>query len=81
MFAFGVIPDFNRTCATGRNWFESLRQFDAVMLVTAHPVVCPCNWGQGQKVLIRKDVPAKDAAEYKAAEIKPYFKLAPCPEL
>lgn len=65
----------------GRNWFESLRQFDAIMLVTAHPVVCPCNWGQGQKVLIRKDVPAKDAAEYKAAEIKPYFKLAPCPEL
>lgn len=64
----------------GRNWFECLRQFDATMLVTLHPVVCPCNWGQGQKVLIRKDVSAKDAAEYKSAEIKPWFRLAPCPD-
>jgi hypothetical protein len=50
------------------------------MLVTLHPIVTPCNWGQGQKVLIRKDIPMKDALLYKAAEIKPWFKLAPCPE-
>lgn len=76
-----IIASFNSDPQTaGRNWFECLRQFDATMLVTLHPVVCPCNWGQGQKVLMRKDVPVKDVTEYRAAEIKPWFRLAPCPD-
>lgn len=43
----------------GRNWFELLRQFDALMLVSFHPVCCPSNWGQGQQVLVKPGIKNK----------------------
>lgn len=49
-------------------------------MVTFHPIVCPCNWGQGQQVMMRRDTSLQEAVKYKAADIKPWFKLAPCPE-
>lgn len=65
---------------SGRNFYEFLRQFDALMMTTYHPIVCPANWGQGQQVFIRKEVETKDAVEYRCAEIKPWFRVAPCPD-
>ena len=94
----------------GRNLYESLRQFDAHLIINFHPIVCPCNWGQGQQVLMRNSTAisgggagigggkgsssgknnnsnnsntnndTKEMIEYKATAIKPWFKLAPCPE-
>jgi alkyl hydroperoxide reductase subunit AhpC len=64
----------------GRNWYEILRQFDSLMMTIYHPIACPANWAQGQQVLIKKDVSTQDAAEYRCVEIKPWFRLAPCPE-
>ena len=40
--------------AIGRNWYEVIRQFDALMMSTFHPLACPSNWGQGQQVLLKK---------------------------
>mmetsp|Transcript_6761 Transcript_6761/g.7375 ORF Transcript_6761/g.7375 Transcript_6761/m.7375 type:complete len:217 (-) Transcript_6761:146-796(-) len=64
----------------GRNWYEFLRQYDALMMVIYHPIACPANWAQGQQVMIKKDVATSDAADYRCVEIKPWFRLAPCPE-
>eukprot|EP01031_Cornospumella_fuschlensis_P032486 gene32486-39276_t len=49
---------FSSRCSLfiGRNWYEFLRQYDAIMMSTYHPIVCPANWGQGQQVLIKKDI-------------------------
>lgn len=65
---------------SGRNWYEFLRQYDALMMVIYHPVACPANWAQGQQLMIKKDVSTHDAADYRCVEIKPWFRLAPCPE-
>lgn len=64
----------------GRNLYEIVRQFDALMVATYHPVVCPVNWGQGQQVMMKVTVTDKDADEYRYTELKPWFKLLPCPE-
>jgi alkyl hydroperoxide reductase subunit AhpC len=64
----------------GRNWYEILRQFDSLMMTIYHPIACPANWAQGQQVLIKRDVSTQDAADYRCVEIKPWFRLAPCPE-
>ncbi len=64
----------------GRNWYEVLRQFDALTLTTTHRVVCPSNWGQGQEVLLQEGISVEEAALYRYVEIRPWFKLTPCPE-
>jgi hypothetical protein len=74
-----TIPSDPSLCV-GRNWYEFLRQYDALMLSNYHPVVCPANWGQGQPVVIKKDVPTREVAEYRPVEIKPWFRVASCPE-
>eukprot|EP01038_Epipyxis_sp_PR26KG_P005100 gene5100-7109_t len=65
----------------GRNWYEVLRQFDALTLTSYHNVICPANWGQGQELMLRKDISPEEAAAYRYVEIKPWFRLTPCPEL
>ncbi len=64
----------------GRNFYEIIRQYDALMMVDTHPIVCPCNWGQGQQVMIKPEVTGKEIADYRYSELKPWFKLAPCPD-
>ena len=73
-------PSLQLILSTGRNWYEFLRQYDALMMVIYHPIACPANWAQGQQVMIKKDVATSDAADYRCVEIKPWFRLAPCPE-
>lgn len=65
---------------SGRNWYEFVRQYDALSLSINHRVVCPSNWGQGQEVMLQKDISSEEAANYRYVEIKPWFKLTPCPE-
>lgn len=36
--------------SAGRNWYEVLRQYDALMMSNYHPVVCGANWAQGGQV-------------------------------
>jgi len=64
----------------GRNFYEALRLFDALQLVTHHRVVCPANWGSGQDVLLHPKISTEEAAEFRFAEIKPWFKLTNAPE-
>ena len=66
--------------AIGRNWYEVIRQFDALMMSTFHPLACPSNWGQGQQELLKKEVESKDAPEYRGLEIRPWFRLTACPD-
>mmetsp|Transcript_31896 Transcript_31896/g.53796 ORF Transcript_31896/g.53796 Transcript_31896/m.53796 type:complete len:216 (-) Transcript_31896:356-1003(-) len=63
----------------GRNWYEPLRQYDALTLTTEHKVVCPANWGSGQDVLVHPEVTAEEAAEFRYVEIRPWFKLTKSP--
>lgn len=64
----------------GRNWYEVLRTFDALQLSTHQKCVCPSNWGQGQDVLLSTDITKDEATLFRYTEIKPWFKLAPCPD-
>lgn len=66
--------------SVGRNWYEVLRQFDAIILTSYHPIITPANWGQGGQVVIKKEVSTSEAADYRPVEIKPWFRVAPCPE-
>jgi thioredoxin-dependent peroxiredoxin len=65
---------------TGRNFYEVLRCYDAVALTTYHRVVCPSNWAIGQEVMLNNEMQPEEAAQYRFVEIKPWFKLTPCPE-
>ena len=64
----------------GRNWYEVLRQFDALFITTFHRVVIPANWGQGQEVMIAKDATPEEAANYRFAEPRKWFKITNCPD-
>lgn len=66
---------------TGRNWYEFFRVYDALQLSTYKKVLTPANWGQGQDVLLSEDITKDEATEFRFTEIKPWFKLTPCPEL
>lgn len=69
--------------STGRNLYEILRLMDALQVVTLQRVVCPSNWGSGQDVLVRSDVPSSEATKILPkgfVEIKPWFRLTPCPD-
>ena len=63
--------------------YEILRLMDALQVVTLQRVVCPSNWGSGQDVLVRSDVPSSEATKILPkgfVEIKPWFRLTPCPD-
>ena len=67
----------------GRNFYEILRAFDALQLVTYHKVVCPANWGSGQDVMVNNDLSNEEAGKILTkgfVTIKPWFRLTPCPE-
>ena len=63
----------------GRNWYEILRQFDALTLTTIHKVACPANWGSGQDVVLHPEITLEEAVDYRYVEIRDWFKLAKCP--
>ncbi len=66
--------------SSGRNLYEVLRYYDALDTTINHKVVTPCNWGQGQDVFINNEVPVEQTKQYRYFEMKPWFKLTPCPE-
>ena len=66
---------------TGRNFYEILRAYDAIQISIHYRVVIPTNWGMGQDVLVHPDMSNEEAASMRFATIKPYFRLAPCPEV
>jgi alkyl hydroperoxide reductase subunit AhpC len=71
---------FKYSPSTGRNLYEILRLYDALHLVTHHRVVCPVNWAHGQEVVLHPSVRADEAAQFRYAEIKPWFRLTSAPE-
>ena len=74
---------FKYSLTTGRNIYELIRLFDALQVTTYHSVVCPSNWGAGQDVMVNNDVSNEEAQKRLPkgfAEIKPWFRLTPCPE-
>ncbi len=40
-------------CATGRNFYETLRALDTMQMSLFHQVVTPANWSQGQEVFVQ----------------------------
>jgi alkyl hydroperoxide reductase subunit AhpC len=50
---------------TGRNFYEALRLFDGLQLVTKHKIVVPCNWGIGQDVMLNNDVPPEQQESFR----------------
>jgi alkyl hydroperoxide reductase subunit AhpC len=65
----------------GRNFYETLRLFDGLQLVGQHRIVCPSNWGIGQDVMLSTDIPEDEQeSNYRFVEVRPWFKLTPCPE-
>lgn len=64
----------------GRNLYEILRYYDALDITIQHKVVVPSNWGQGQDVFINNEVPEEQVKQYRYFEMKPWFKMTPCPE-
>lgn len=71
---------FKYSPLVGRNFYEMLRYYDGLQLSVHHRIVTPCNWGFGQDVLIQNDVSNEEASHMRFAIIKPYFRLASCPE-
>ena len=57
-----------------------LRLFDALQIVTKHKIVCPSNWGNGQDVMLQTDVTEEEENSYRFVEVRPWFKLTPCPD-
>eukprot|EP01041_Mallomonas_annulata_P002612 gene2612-5105_t len=69
--------------SVGRNFYEIIRAFDALQLVTYHKVSCPSNWGSGQDVFVHNDIDSEEATKILPkgfVAIKPWFRLTPCPD-
>ena len=64
----------------GRNWYESLRMFDALQLSIHHKILTPSNWGQGQDILLSSEITKDESTLFRFTEIKPWFRLAPIPD-
>ena len=71
--------------AAGRNFHELLRALDALQLTFIHPhVACGVNWMGGEDVFVTNDVMpsrAKELFPRGFVEIRPWFRLAPPPNL
>lgn len=68
---------------TGRNFYETIRLFDALQLATYHSVVTPANWGLGQDVVVNNDVTDEEAEDMFPkgfVTIKKWFRLVTAPE-
>ena len=67
----------------GRNFYETIRQIDALQLSLFHQVSTPCNWMQTEDVFINTDI-TPDAAQSMFTkgfmEIKSYFRVTPQPD-
>lgn len=78
-----TIFHYSHDVFAGRNLYEVIRLMDALQVVTLQRVVCPSNWGNGQDVLVRNDVSSAEATKTLPkgfVEIKPWFRLTPCPD-
>lgn len=67
----------------GRNFYEIIRQYDALQMVTYHSVVCPANWSLGQDCFVNPDISDKQANNMLPkgfVAIKPWFRLTPAPD-
>jgi alkyl hydroperoxide reductase subunit AhpC len=64
----------------GRNFYEVLRMFDALQLSIHNKILTPCNWGQGQDILLSGDITKDEATMFRFTEVKPWFRLAPIPD-
>jgi thioredoxin-dependent peroxiredoxin len=67
----------------GRNFYEVIRQYDALQLATYHSVVCPANWSLGQDCFVNPDIPDKRANAILPkgfVPIRPWFRLTPAPD-
>ena len=78
-----VIQHYPESC--GRNFHEVLRAVDALNMAYLHPhVSCGGNWASGEDVFITNDVEpmrAKSLFPRGFVEIRPWFRLAPPPNL
>ena len=64
----------------GRNFYEVLRQLDGLLMTTYHRVVVPSNWGQGQDVMLHPECTLDEATLYRFVEVRPWFRIASCPD-
>lgn len=67
--------------AVGRNFYEIVRLYDALQLVTNHRVVTPANWCSGQEVMVNPQADEAELQNYRYAAIKPWFKLTNAPDM
>lgn len=69
--------------AVGRNFLEVLRALDALLLSEEHEVATPCNWKQGEEVLLMPHV-SKDVAQEKFTggihEVRTYLRYVTQPK-
>jgi alkyl hydroperoxide reductase subunit AhpC len=68
---------------SGRNFYEIIRQYDALQLATYHSVVCPANWSLGQDCFVNPDISDKRANVMLPkgfVPIRPWFRLTPAPD-
>jgi alkyl hydroperoxide reductase subunit AhpC len=68
---------------TGRNFDEVLRVLDSMQLTAKHKVATPCNWKQGEDVIIAGSVSDEDARkQYPAGwrAPRPYLRFVPQPK-
>jgi alkyl hydroperoxide reductase subunit AhpC len=77
---FRIRFSYKYSTHVGRNLYELLRAYDALQLALTHRIVTPSNWGMGQDVLLHNDVTNEEANHLRFAVVKPYFRLAACPE-
>eukprot|EP00937_MAST-01D_sp_MAST-1D-sp2_P002653 g2653.t1 len=69
---------------TGHNFFEAIRLLEALQVCRHHKVGTPSNWACGEDVFIDDSVSAlqaKDMFDKGFAEILPYFRLTPMPDM
>ena len=64
----------------GRNFYEVLRMYDALQLSIHNKILTPCNWGQGQDIILSRDITKDESTLFRFTEIKPWFRLAPVPD-
>ena len=68
----------------GHNFFEAIRCLEALQTSRHAKVGCPANWACGEDCFINESVSsleAKDLFEKGFAEILPYFRITPMPDL
>ena len=70
--------------SAGRNFNEVLRVIDSLQLTDAHTVTTPCNWTQGERVIISTAVSDEEAARRFPkgwVTLKPYLRMVDQPDM